>query len=183
MDYIKLSKEVSYALRHHPEEYNLILDKEGFVEIQQLLSSLNSKKTYSKPITEKDLLHIISVSDKQRLEIKKSKIRALYGHSFDSKIEHKEMVPPDVLYHGTKNKALNSILINGILPMQRQYVHLSEDVENARLVGFRRDDSPVILEVNSKKAFEEGIKFYIGNKKVWLTDKVPPEYITILSKK
>ena len=183
MDYIKLSKEVSYALRHHPEEYNLILDKEGFVEIQQLLSSLNSKKTYSKPITEKDLLHIISVSDKQRLEIKKSKIRALYGHSFDSKIEHKEMVPPDVLYHGTTNKALNSILINGILPMQRQYVQLSEDVENARLVGFRRDDSPVILEVNSKKAFEEGIKFYIGNKKVWLTDKVPPEYITILSKK
>ncbi len=41
MDYDKLSKEVSYALRHAPWEYELELDENGFVLIEQLLNSLN----------------------------------------------------------------------------------------------------------------------------------------------
>ena len=41
MDYDKLSKEVSYALRHVPWEYELELDENGFVLIEQLLNSLN----------------------------------------------------------------------------------------------------------------------------------------------
>lgn len=43
MDYIKLSKEISYALRHAPWEYELEMDENGFVDIQQLLSSINEE--------------------------------------------------------------------------------------------------------------------------------------------
>ena len=32
MDYKRLSKEISYALRHAPWEYNLKLDNQGFVD-------------------------------------------------------------------------------------------------------------------------------------------------------
>lgn len=45
MDFPKLSKEVSCALRHAPWEYELGLDNEGWVSIEQLLMALRLAKT------------------------------------------------------------------------------------------------------------------------------------------
>ena len=42
MDYIKLSKTMSYALRHAPWEYELEMDEAGWVSIIQLLHSLQA---------------------------------------------------------------------------------------------------------------------------------------------
>ena len=64
--------------------------------------------------------------------------------------------------------------------MGRQYVHLSTDVETAISVGMRRDEDPVILEIDAQAAFRSGIKFYIGNDKVWLCDELPVRYIKTL---
>ena len=36
----------------------------------------------------------------------------------------------------------------------------------------RKDKHPIILEVNTEKAREEGVKFYLGNEKVWLADEI-----------
>ena len=44
IDYTKLSKEVSYALRHNPFKYGLEIDEEGWVLISQLLSALHKDK-------------------------------------------------------------------------------------------------------------------------------------------
>ena len=180
MDYIKLSKEVSYALRHAPHEYELELDDEGFVPINQLLSALNETSNYDRDVTKEDLEYIIKNSDKTRHEIKDDKIRALYGHSVSNRIKKEAAIPPEILYHGTSHKSLDSIKENGLLPMNRQYVHLSTDKDTALLVGKRRDDNPVLLEIDAKRAFEEGTIFYIGNDKVWLCDEVDAKYIKII---
>ncbi len=95
------------------------------------------------------------------------------------KIVKEEGVPPEFLYHGTSPRFLNSIESNGLSPMSRQYVHLSEDIITAELVGKRKDKHPIILEVNTGKAREEGVKFYLGNEKVWLADEIPSEFIAI----
>lgn len=182
MDYIKLSKEVSYALRHAPWEYELELDENGFVPIEQLLNSLNSSNEYDRLITKEDLEYIIEHSDKKRHEIAKENIRALYGHSVPKKLEKTKGTPPDVLYHGTAKRFLNSIMSEGLLPMKRQYVHLSVDTDMATLVGKRRDNDPIILEIDSKRAYQDGITFYIGNDNVWLCDNIPAKYIKILEK-
>ncbi len=180
MDYIRLSKEISYALRHAPWEYELELDENGFVSIKQLLHSLNSSNEYDREITKEDLEYIISCSDKKRHEIVGDKIRALYGHSIPTKIEKTTAIPPDILYHGTAKRFLDSIMKDGLLPMKRQYVHLSVDTDMATLVGKRRDHNPIILVIDAKTASKDGIKFYIGNDKVWLCDKMPAKYIKIL---
>lgn len=65
--------------------------------------------------------------------------------------------------------------------MNRQYVHLSADTETATQVGKRLDNQPVVLEINTKKAMENGIPFYIRNEKVWLADSVPPQFILVLN--
>ncbi len=44
MDYTELSKEISYALRHAPREYELEMDKEGWVPIEQLSDALHRAK-------------------------------------------------------------------------------------------------------------------------------------------
>lgn len=179
MDYLKLSKEISYILRHHPEEYNLTLDEFGYVEIEKLLNTLNNKKQYPKEITLEDIKCIMKNAEKKRWEISEGKIRALYGHSFEKDIKQEEKKPPNTLYHGTSHKALEKILSEGLLPIERQFVHLSEDVETAIIVGKRRDLNPIILEIDSQKAYKEGIKFYCANDKVWLAKSIPVKYIKV----
>lgn len=85
MEYIKLSKEISYALRHAPWEYELELNDSGWVEINQILEALNRKEEWPH-LTEQDLHTMLEVSDKKRHEIQDGKIRALYGHSVPQKI-------------------------------------------------------------------------------------------------
>lgn len=174
-----LSKEISYALRHAPWEYELEMDEEGWVPLMQLLDALRREAKWV-DISEADVEEMIAQSAKKRFEIREGRIRAFYGHSFPMKIQKDEKEPPAVLYHGTARRFLASIMENGLLPQGRQYVHLSQDVETAENVGKRHDGKPSILVIDAKRAWKDGIKFYLGNEKVWLADCVPGKYITFL---
>ncbi|MCR4869841.1 MAG: RNA 2'-phosphotransferase [Atopobiaceae bacterium] len=176
----RISKEVSYALRHAPEEYGLVLDGEGFVPVGELLFAINACHPGRAPVTQDDLEEIIAASDKRRHEISDGRIRALYGHSVEKAIERTPATPPGILYHGTTHKALGAIMEEGLLPMGRQLVHLSADVEMAKQVGGRRDAHPVILQVDAASAHADGIAFFLGNERVWLADSVPARYLSIL---
>lgn len=151
-------------------------DENGWVEVEQLLAALRKDKRWSS-VTEKDLKAMIEGSEKKRHEILSGRIRALYGHTLPQRIEKEEKEPPEILYHGTARRFLEFIKKDGLLPKGRQYVHLSIDVDTASQVGKRRDKEPAILEINAKQAWDEGIKFYEGNDKVWLADSVPSKYI------
>ena len=184
MNLESLSKEISYALRHAPWEYELELDEEGFVPIEQLLHALNEGGNYvdDRPVTKEDLEEIIRTSDKKRHEIVGGRIRALYGHSVPQAIKKEIGTPPRILYHGTTTDVLPKIKDSGILPMNRQYVHLSTDQETARQVAARRKDKPAVtlLVINTAEAIANGSTFFIGNDKVWLADRIPPQCISIM---
>ncbi|AYB38367.1 RNA 2'-phosphotransferase [Brevibacillus laterosporus] len=179
MNYQKLSKEISYALRHAPHEYELELDEYGWVHIEQLLHSLHEQPVWHN-VHENDLHIMISQSDKKRHEIHNGKIRALYGHSTAKKVLKEESEPPEFLYHGTPKRFVALIMEQGLLPKGRQYVHLSEEIETATQVGKRRDKQPAILKIEAKKAWIDNVTFYHGNEMVWLADKIDKQYISIL---
>ena len=179
MDLIKLSKEISYALRHEPQKYGLSLDEEGYVSVEQLLSAINAGGEYNPPATLDEINDMIEHSEKKRHEIKNGKIRALYGHTLEVKIVKEKGCPPDTLFHGTSHKAIDRIMSEGLKSMERNYVHLSVDTDTAIRVGKRHDENPVILQVDSKNAQKEGVIFYIGNDKVWLCDYIEPKYLKI----
>jgi len=180
MDYLKLSKEISYALRHAPWEYELELDEKGFVPIAQLLATLNEVGGYSRNVTVEDLEAVVGNSDKKRHEIVGNRIRAIYGHSVPGKLIYDPSTPPAVLYHGTARRFVDGIMAEGLRPMSRQFVHLSTDVDTALRVGLRRDSSPALFEVDAKSASIDGFDFYRGNDKVWLADEVPPRYLHLM---
>jgi RNA:NAD 2''-phosphotransferase len=178
VDYIKLSKELSYALRHAPWEYELELDTNGWVDIQQLIDSFKEDKNWANICIE-DITKATNSSDKKRHEISNGKIRALYGHSIPQKIVKVAEEPPEILYHGTARRFIDSIMSNGLLPKGRQYVHLSSETDTANLVGKRRDENPVLLKIAAKLAWDEGVKFYHANDSIWLADFIDKKYIEI----
>lgn len=175
-----ISKKMSYALRHNPDKYGIKLDEKGFTDLKIFLRAMNAMHHFEPPLTRDGIQYVMDHSDKKRFEMTATKIRALYGHSLSMMIRKEQANPPDILYHGTAHRFLDSIMQKGLLPMSRQYVHLSADLETARRVGLRRDFNPAILQVDAASANADGIRFYIGNDNVWLSDPIPPEYIRVL---
>ena len=144
MSYIVLSKTVSHALRHEPWVYELELDDAGWVPVDDLLRSLRDMRRW-RHVERDDLTRMIASSAKRRYEIDGDRIRALYGHSVPGRIAMVRADPPEVLFHGTSPVAWASIQEQGLVPMARQYVHLSTDVGTAVQVGTRKADVPVVL--------------------------------------
>ena len=174
---VRLSKTMSVALRHDPQSFGLELDPEGWVQTNHLLEALHQLPPWA-GISETDFHQVIAASEKKRFEIVGDHIRALYGHSVPTKIIKEATTPPPVLYHGTASRNLDSILKQGILPMSRQYVHLSEDVETAVKVGRRKASDIVLLKIDTTSRPE--LKFYYGNDQTWLADEIPPSIIEVV---
>lgn len=174
----QISKTISYALRHKPEAFDLTLDTEGYADLTDFIEKMNNKEALKLDVAM--LYSLLDRSEKTRWEITDSKIRAVYGHSIKQKIEKETATPPEYLYHGTAHKFVDNILNKGLIPKGRQYVHLSQDKETARIVGKRRDESPVILRVTALRAAEEGVRFYQELEGIWLSDSVAPKYLEIV---
>jgi len=178
VNYSELSKEISYALRHAPQEYGLNLDEQGWVPVEDLITALKKREKYA-ALTVLDIADMIMASEKKRHELSGDRIRALYGHSTGDKIKKDAVRPPDVLYHGTTHKFLHKILEQGLINKSRQYVHLSQDRETAITVGKRRDADPIVLRIDAITAWKDGVKFYFGNETIWLADIIPVKYINL----
>jgi putative RNA 2'-phosphotransferase len=178
LDLKALSKVLAHALRHQPWLYELELDEEGWTSVEAVLTALRKERREWAGLTEDDLVLMIQTSAKRRYEMGGGRIRALYGHSISGKLRKFPAVPPDVLFHGTNPEVVSEIQVSGLLPMLRQYVHLSVDQATALEVGRRKARKPVVLRVLARLAHENGLRFYEGNEKVWLADEVPPKFIT-----
>jgi putative RNA 2'-phosphotransferase len=171
------SKFLSYVLRHHPESINLSLDKNGWAEIAQLI---HKAEQHGKKLDRTIINEILEHSEKQRFIISDDGkyIRAGYGHSIDVDLQMKPKEPPSVLYHGTAQRNMESILEEGIVPGSRNFVNLSAMQKHARNIGSRHGP-PVILQVKAVDMSQSGYSFYQSESEasIWLTKRVPVKYI------
>jgi putative RNA 2'-phosphotransferase len=174
-----LSKLMTKLLRHAPEAFGVVLNSEdGSCTVNDLIEAMQGLPEWS-GIKLEDIEQVVRNSDKQRFEMENGRIRARYGHSHD-KVRYEPGEPPAVLYHGTNEKALPSIREEGINPMSRQYVHLSEGTHFATLAGRRRGEL-VILKIDTASAKQLGITFYYAGNEVWLADHVPSACCSVWS--
>jgi putative RNA 2'-phosphotransferase len=175
-----LSRAVSHALRHEPWLYELELDKEGWAPVDQLLEALHEKGGEWGSVDRSSLERMLAAAAKRRHQLDDDRIRALYGHSLVGRIQKHRAVPPLRLFHGTAPQTWAVIKADGLLPMGRQFVHLSVDRETATSVGRRKSARPIILVVDAAAAASAGVAFYEGNDLVWLADRVPARFITAI---
>lgn len=168
------SKYLCLILRHKPETIGITLDEHGWANVNDLIKGVNKTHKLDMELLEE----IVATDDKQRYSFNEDKtmIRANQGHSVNVDVELEETVPPQYLYHGTATKYMDSIWKTGLVPKSRLYVHLSADTETATKVG-ERHGKPIVFRIRSKCMYLQGYKFYKSQNGVWLTKKVPAEFI------
>ena len=174
IDKTSLSKFMSYALRHGPDEFGLKLDQHGFVSVDELLAAAAGKFP---GITEDDVHDVVFNSPKKRFDIKDEKIRASYGHSIRINLGLPTVEPPEILFHGTSRRNVKAIQQNGLKPVSRRYLHLSADLEDARDAGRRRERNPAVVRIRAKDAHKKGVKFYKSGE-LFLTESIDASYIS-----
>jgi putative RNA 2'-phosphotransferase len=173
---LQISKFLSYVLRHQPQTIGLTLAANGWAPVEALLS--NS----SLPINFEELKYVVEHNDKQRFAFNEdlTLIRANQGHSVKIAMNFQEIIPPTVLYHGTAQHFLPSILQKGLLKGKRHHVHLSKDIQTASKVG-QRHGKLLILKVDTEKMVAAGHQFYLTDNQVYLVKHVPPNYLSKLN--
>lgn len=169
-----VSKFLSLILRHKPETIGLKLDQNGWADLNELISKIN---TGGKNVNLEQIKEVVKTNSKQRfkLDLENNRIRANQGHSIKIDMEFSPTQPPEQLFHGTAERNISSIKKSGIQKRNRQHVHLSSDLDTAKMVG-KRHGKPVIFVIDSKKMFEDGYSFFLSENGVWLTDAVSAEY-------
>ena len=172
---IPISKFLSRVLRHQPKAIGLMLDPQGWADVEQLLTQA---RRHGLALTPELLQEVVEQNDKQRFAFNedRTRIRASQGHSIPVDLGLDPMEPPDLLYHGTAERFIAAIKERGLLPGRRNHVHLSGDKATATRVGGRHG-RPVVLTVQAGLMHAAGCRFYLSANGVWLTEHVPAEYM------
>lgn len=162
------SKRLAYLLRH-----SKLPNHKGWIKVDVVQNELG--------VSLLDIQKIVHEDTKGRFEFSedKSSVRALYGHSIDVNLGLEPTIPPLVLYHGTAEKYIDSIMKEGLRPRKRNFVHLSETMDMAKQVGTRHG-SPVVLSIDIEAMIRAGYKFYKAQNSIWLTGDIPSKFLRIV---
>lgn len=168
---IERGKHLAFLLRHDEEAFNNgLIDEHGWRKVSELIK--NHRYT-------KDMLdEIVETNNKRRYEYDehKTRIRARQGHSIPVDVELTEVTECGILWHGTSTRFVNNIIREGLKPQTRIHVHLSKDEETAINVGKRHGGGLCIIKIDAPQMLKDGVKIWISNNGVYLTDYVDRKY-------
>jgi RNA:NAD 2'-phosphotransferase (TPT1/KptA family) len=93
----KISKKLSYLLRHNPDAFGLKLDGQGWCKVDDLLKAFKANGT---PLSRELLEEVVATNDKKRFAFNEAgtKIRASQGHSISIDLGYSPVEPPEILY-------------------------------------------------------------------------------------
>ncbi|GEM_PF-71182 len=169
-----LSKMLSLMLRHRPEEFGVEVDRYGYADLNDVLAALQER---TPSVTMEDIDHLVYEAEKQRFEIANGRIRARYGHSIPIEIDRAPVEPPEFLYQEVSAGDLEFVRREGLVPQDRQYVHLSFDPHREGRQGRRRGPE-VVVRVRAREAHAAGVAFYDCGPTM-LTERVPVDFLDI----
>jgi putative RNA 2'-phosphotransferase len=172
---VKASKFLSLVLRHDPGSIGITLDEAGWVEVDALLAAARrSGVVLDRPTLDR----IVADNGKKRFAFSDdgTRIRASQGHSVAVDLGLAPQAPPEILFHGTATRSVDSIRQSGLRPGSRTHVHLSRDEETAVAVG-QRHGKPVVLRIAAGEMHRAGHELVVSENGVWLARAVPVEFI------
>lgn len=170
-----ISKFLSLVLRHQPETIGIQLDQNGWTDVAELIEKASH---HGMKFDRETLNHIVETNPKKRFAFNNTleRIRASQGHSVEIELGYTNQKPPEILFHGTGEKSVQSILNAGLEKRSRQHVHLSSNLETAIKVG-QRHGKPFVFKVLAEQMYKDNFQFFLSDNGVWLTDHVPAKYL------
>lgn len=170
---------LSYALRHHPDDFGATLDAAGWTDFEPLLERMRSRLPQFRSLNVEKVVHLVRHRWSERFEVVEGRIRARYGHSLSGITVGEDRVPPERLFHGTTQEAWQRIQHDGLRPLGRYLVHLTSDLGYACRVAGRASQHPCILRVDARRAHAAGVVFLQATRHVWQSKSVPAAYLTV----
>ncbi|XP_011299065.1 tRNA 2'-phosphotransferase 1 isoform X1 [Fopius arisanus] len=155
---VRISKRLSYLLRHGAVQEGLHINPDGFVPLRELLEKLPE-------CTIVDIRRIVSTNSKGRFTLVESEdegpqIKANQGHSLASvnRLSLKEVSNPNFeIIHGTSFANWAQIKCRGLSRMRRNHIHFSKGLDSARGL---RSSAQVFIFIDYSKSSADGIKFF-----------------------
>lgn len=174
---VRLSKSLSYVLRHGASKMGLQMNSDGFVFVEELLAHQQFRS-----FSLEDVERVVASNDKQRFKLCKHpeddrlQIRANQGHSVQvTDLELKEISPDDRDYpreavHGSYMKHWPSIRSQGLSRMNRTHIHLAPGLPGEdRVISGMRQSCDLAVYIDVTKAMSDGIRFFWSENGVLLT--------------
>ncbi|NPA75974.1 MAG: RNA 2'-phosphotransferase [Euryarchaeota archaeon] len=183
---VALSRMLAGILRHFPEKFGVRLDDHGWANLYDIVKGIKRRHRRFGWLKIKHIEAIVLTDDKGRyqLDLENRRIRATYGHSI--KVDLSDLPTegiPETLYYPTTEEELEFIQEMGLKPGDRKWVHLSKNYEDAYIAGRHRVDDPIVLEIDAHAAVEAGYPIYVASPKVFISNEIPPEFITVAEKR
>jgi len=175
----RLSRFLALVLRHRAPQFDLHMDDEGFVDIDDLLDVIDERQPSLDWVEVEHIEALTRTEGRKRFEVRDNLVRATYGHSFHRPISYPPAVPPESLYAGVLRTKLPDLRLRGLLPHGRQYVHLSEESQEAEEIARHLGENATVITVFAAKAHEAGVPFYHPTTGIFLVSKVAPEFLDV----
>jgi putative RNA 2'-phosphotransferase len=175
----RLSRFLALVLRHRAPHFNLEMNDEGFVYVDDLLDVIDERQPSLDWVEFEHIEALTKTEGRKRFEVRGDQVRATYGHSFKRPIHYQPIEPPENLYVGLSKTRVPEVRMRGLLPLGRQYVHLSEDYNEALEVGRHQGDDATVITVHSGEAHHAGIPFYKPTNGIYLASRIAPEFMDL----
>jgi 2'-phosphotransferase len=183
----KISKEMSWILRHGAIKSNITITKNGFISLDVLTKRLN--------VTPQDIACIVVNDNKERYKMIYKKnthdiyVRANQGHSMSEiSIEMNQIKDPSQIptaVHGTYYNSWNLIKTSGLKIMGRQHVHFAKGLPGeSNVISGMRSDVQILIYVDIDKMLQDKIKIYESENGVILSEGIngviEPKYFKVV---
>ncbi len=154
LDYVRLSKTLSFLLRHKPEAGELTLDDDGWTPIEAAARAAG--KLLRRSVKVEDVERMLENARVKRFEIVDSRIRAQADRR-----QKRRATPPDILYHATTNTRIENARRMRHLGGGGKPLFLSADEGQAWRVAHRmKTEVPRVLYVDTTRARRHGVRFF-----------------------
>lgn len=173
----QIGRTMAGALRHFPEKFELTMDSQGFVPMRDFVNALKKQRERWHWVRPHHVIAIIETDPKGRYQVSNDLIRATYGHSIPLELNLPTDHIPETLYYPTSKEETDIVLETGLKPSDRKMVHLSKTYQDAMNAGKVRVEDPVILEVDAKRAVDEGVVIQRAGKTVFLVQDISSQYL------
>lgn len=168
-----LSRLLVYILGHRPDEFGLVPDDEGFVLLKELLQAVHEEPGWGY-VRQGHIQQVLVGKDRPLFEYQADRIRARERRwSFDPETRPDSL--PKILFTPVRRRAHPHALEKGL--RSDRFLVFTPDREMAERIGRRKDQKPVLLEILTDPAQQQGIPFFPFGR-LFLSPEIPTRFIS-----
>jgi putative RNA 2'-phosphotransferase len=162
-----------YILAHRPDEFGLVPDPMGFISTKELLRAIHEEPGWGY-VRESHIREVLVGKDRALFVWEEDRIRTVEKR-WHLDLQTPSENTPKLLFVAIRRKAHFHVMEKG-LSSDRPLV-LSPDPDMALRIGRRRDQKPILLEVMTGPAQQQGVLFHAFGD-LYLAKEILAEFIS-----